>query len=420
MFIRDILKSLFSVIASCLFAGCTLGYKNDGKEVTWNSWNEARGQMSFKVDADPKTFKSLKGSYGRDSRHVFFRGGIIDGADPNTIKILKDGYACDDKQAYYCGDALNGSDGKTFQSLGERYARDKFRVYFDGEAMENTDPVSFEVHTYYLTEDKKDFYWLGKELNVQDKTTFTVLGDKDSRCTRWAKDRYNGYFMEDGSVIRGIDYASFHPVAEEVHLYSGCYAADKNKVYYRNKIVKGADPASFKEIDYLICQDINGVYKEDRITQVKDYSLLKKIVRDGHMYTDNQYIYDVDFNILPDADLATFRYICNRWYRDKSHIWWNNQPLPDVVDIHTFRPAWKFSIRDGIKTLYEDSDYGCDKNHVFFHDSIIEGADPLSFWLVNLNDGNGWIAYDMKRIYQGKATPAFRQYFKERYDCDFQ
>ena len=74
MFIRYILKSVFSVIASCLFVGYTLGYKNDGKEVTWNSWNEGCGQTSFKVDAAPKTFKALGSAYGRDSGHVFFHG----------------------------------------------------------------------------------------------------------------------------------------------------------------------------------------------------------------------------------------------------------------------------------------------------------------------------------------------------------
>ena len=128
----------------------------------------------------------------------------------------------------------------------------------------------------------------------------------------------------------------------------------------------------------------------------------------------------MDYNILPDADLATFKHICNSWYKDKNHIWWSNHPLPDVVDISTFRPVWKTSVRDGIESCYEDSDYRCDKNHVYYRDSIIEGADPLSFWLVNLNNGNDWIAYDMKRIYEGKDTPAFRRYFKERYDCDFQ
>lgn len=418
MFIRYILNSVFSVIASCLFAGCTLGYKNDGKEVTWNSWNEGWGQTSFKVDADPKTFKSLSGGYGRDSRHVFFMGGIIDGADPTTFKTHKDGYACDKNQAYYCGGALNGSDGKSFQSLGEVYARDKSQVYFDGEIIESADPESFEVHTYCLTEDKSDFYWLGKAVNVQDKSTFTVLGNKDSQRTSWAKDRYNGYFLENRSVIHGIDYDSFHPVAEKAHLYSGCYAADKNRVYFTDKIVKGADPSSFREIDYCIGRDIHGVYMEDRITQVKDFSLLKKIGED--MYSDNQNIYDANYNILPNVDVATFKHICHSWYKDKRNIWWRNKPLPATVDIHTFRPAWRTSVRNGIEYNYEDAGYGCDKNHVFFHDSIIVGADPLSFWLVDLNDGNDQIAYDMKRIYKGKDTPAFRQYFKKRYKRDFQ
>lgn len=45
------LMSLFS---------CTVGYKNDGKEVTWHTWNEGNGHNSRKVDADPKTFEELK------------------------------------------------------------------------------------------------------------------------------------------------------------------------------------------------------------------------------------------------------------------------------------------------------------------------------------------------------------------------
>lgn len=134
MFIRYILNSVFSVIASCLFAGCTLGYKNDGKEVTWNSWNEGWGQTSFKVDADPKTFKSLGGGYGRDSRHVFFMGGIIDGAAPTTFKTHKDGYACDKNHVFFHDSIIVGADPLSFWLVdlndgNDQIAYDMKRIY---------------------------------------------------------------------------------------------------------------------------------------------------------------------------------------------------------------------------------------------------------------------------------------------------
>ena len=53
IFITSILLVLMTLVS------CSVGYKNDGKEVTWNTWNEGTGYTSSHVDADPKTFEIL-------------------------------------------------------------------------------------------------------------------------------------------------------------------------------------------------------------------------------------------------------------------------------------------------------------------------------------------------------------------------
>lgn len=47
------------VLGILILTSCTTGYKNDGKEVTWHTWNEGSGHHSMKVNADPETFEIL-------------------------------------------------------------------------------------------------------------------------------------------------------------------------------------------------------------------------------------------------------------------------------------------------------------------------------------------------------------------------
>lgn len=54
-------------------SSCTVGYKNDGKEVTWHTWNEGNGHNSRKVAADPNSFEALEDDYGRDAVHAFMK-----------------------------------------------------------------------------------------------------------------------------------------------------------------------------------------------------------------------------------------------------------------------------------------------------------------------------------------------------------
>ena len=101
-------KHLYIILAlttfiSLMLASCTAGYKNDGKEVTWHTWNEGSSHNSREVNADPETFEILDDDYGRDKTHAFYRGDIIKGADGQSFRVLEKGFAVDKFNVYDSG-----------------------------------------------------------------------------------------------------------------------------------------------------------------------------------------------------------------------------------------------------------------------------------------------------------------------------
>ncbi len=363
---------------------CSVGYKNDGKEVTWHTWNEGNGHNSRKVDADPETFEVLDDNYGQDKTHAFYRGDIIDGAD-----------------------------GQSFQVFEKDYAADAFNVYDSGKLLKGADPATFKVHSYELTEDKNDFYNNGKALNVRDKSSFEILKDKLGENTSWGKDRYNGYYL-NGTVIPNIDYATFHPIDAQRPMQSGCYAADKYSVFFMGKEIKGADPVTFREVAFYIGQDKHRAYRREIPTQIKDYKKLTQLGR--LMYSDGTNIYDLEFHILSGADVATFEHIAGNWYRDKNHVWWSNKMVVGA-NPKTFTPVLASSYLNGKKEAMSgvDHNYGKDDRHIFCQDSIIPEADAASFEKINFPDGDSWTVFDRNRVYQGKESPKLREYLKKKY-----
>ena len=75
-----LLSLVCTMLASCDREPC---YKNDGKQVTWNTWDVWAGHHSIVVDADPSTFEDLGDGYARDGQQAFLDGNIIRGLTEN-------------------------------------------------------------------------------------------------------------------------------------------------------------------------------------------------------------------------------------------------------------------------------------------------------------------------------------------------
>ena len=356
-------------------------YKNDGKQVTWNTKDIWAGHNSRIVDADPSTFEDLGDGYARDDQHAFLEGDLIKGAD-----------------------------GKTFKCLEKRYAIDADHVFHYDTIMTSADSKTFKVHGWHLTEDKKDYFWKGKAIYVADKKSFVILGDKEDEKTRWAKDKYNAYYMGK-QPLPNVDYDSFHPIGDISNLNcSGCYAADKYHVYFENHIVEGADPESFTEVVAYVGQDKHRVYRKWEATDIKDYNQLSDI---GGFHTDGLNIYTHEFKIFDEADARTFKHLGSQWYVDKDHVWCDEKQIMEA-DAATLQLVHLYKHFNGT-ILPAPSRYAKDKNHVFLDDSIIPGADPESFEYIQFVEGEYTIAFDKNHIYEGENTKELQKYLRDKY-----
>lgn len=143
--------------------------------------------------------------------------------------------------------------------------------------------------------------------------------------------------------------------------------------YFFWKTVKGADPATFREI-------------------APEY------------FADKRAVYFRDLE-MKGAGPETFQILGNRYAKDEDQIFWREKVLP--ADYTSFvvlpGPVWtardrQAIYRDGEKIVVADphtfevlgSYYAKDQSHVYFTDSnveIMEGADPVTFKLTEDRKG---------------------------------
>jgi hypothetical protein len=77
------------IALTCLLAGCSTGYENNGDAVYYKYWNEGFGSQKDRLEADPKTFVVLKNKkYAKDKEHVFFEAAAKE-ADTLTLILTK-------------------------------------------------------------------------------------------------------------------------------------------------------------------------------------------------------------------------------------------------------------------------------------------------------------------------------------------
>ncbi len=234
--------------------------------------------------ADPASFRVLNNSYASDARHVWYRDGLIEGADPasfvaadeggylvarddhdfyrlstplhvadmGTFKVVDGCWAVDSKYVYYLGEEAHDSTGygrvhisdyQTFRVLNHHYAADDLSVYYEYKIVKGADPGSFALlmDEQKYAQDKNRVYYQERGTAIRD---FNALKHKDMDKKIW------NAFHTDGTTVYnpklqpmpdGCDFATIYKVEPYREWY-----ADKNRVYYENRILSGATPTTFK------------------------------------------------------------------------------------------------------------------------------------------------------------------------------
>lgn len=156
--------------------------------------------------------------------------------------------------------------------------------------------------------------------------------------------------------LEDADSASFESIEDWV-------ARDDQHVWFKQRLIKGADPASIEVEDYPLLHDKHDYYYKGAALGVKDMATfrIEKCNDDELWATDSRYIY-FDSLRIEGSDPATFEYLEFVEAKDRLHVYYFGHILEEAD------PA----------TYEVMGNYARDKQHVFYCGHIVEGADPAT------------------------------------------
>ena len=194
-------------------------------------------KVELSPEIDLKTLQSFENyaEYSKDKNNVYYDFQKIEGADIKTFEPEGFFIGKDKKGVYYKTHKINGIDVNSTEVLENEFYKDKNNIYYRNKKLENFKPENFEVISSSLVGQNEDFYYFTEDEN--DNTKFFLLENKN------------------------VDAETFEVLDEE-------YTKDKNNVYYKGKILKGADVKTF-DIHYN---------KSDNGYKIKDKNKVYKIV----------------------------------------------------------------------------------------------------------------------------------------------
>ena len=191
-------------------------------------------------------------------------------------------------------------------------------------------------------------------------------------------------------TAEGLDVATFEALSED-------YTRDKNRVYY--KVVSNGDfivillpeahPASFEALTFDLARDRNHVWYRDRIQKGADPATFKLINEDFAVFLDKDSVHYQN-EIIAGADPASFKHLASGYYADRNRIYWSSTPIPDA-DPATFK-------------VLGDSFIAKDKSRAYRSGGPLDGFDADSLELILHNDAGFQIFSDRNGIYVNKMT----------------
>ena len=265
---------------------------------------------------DPQTYEVINQLYSKDKNNIYFRGKKISGADKDTFeKIDKYNYSKDKNNIYYNDKKIEGVDKNTFELtydfgsvVNEYYSKDKNNVYYENKKLKGIDVKTFKkisrLVDNFLIEDKNGFYIVeedgsvapidSKEVDIENLSQLAIktnlYHDKDSmyfvknhklvkikdapNVDPYNLSTYNDKYINKYDIVYYLDTdeGAFKKLekaeSHEFRAYGDTeYAKGKKNVYFKGKVLAGADYASFDmkynhEKNVYEIKDKNKVYEK--------------------------------------------------------------------------------------------------------------------------------------------------------------
>lgn len=269
--------------------------------------------------ADLPTFQRIdEYIYSKDKNNIYFRGKKISGVDKETFeKIDKYNYSKDKNNIYYDDKKIEGVDKNTFELtydfgsvVNEYYSKDKNNVYYENKKLKGIDVKTFRkinrLVDNFLIEDKNGFYIVEKDGNVTPIDSKEVDIENLSQLaikTNLYHDNNSMYFVRNHKLVKIKDAPKVDPYnlwtynekyinkndivyyldtdeetfkklekAEnhEFRVYGNTeYAKGKKNVYFRGKILSGADYTSF-DMKYNHEKGVYEIRDKNKVYEILD------------------------------------------------------------------------------------------------------------------------------------------------------
>ncbi|ERK47725.1 DKNYY domain-containing protein [Leptotrichia sp. oral taxon 879] len=270
------------------------------------------------IGADLSTFQIGSDGFSKDKNNIYLEGKRILGIDKDTVKIIELPYIEDKNNVYYRNKKIEGADKNTFELtydfksvVNNYYSKDKNNVYYENKKLKGIDVKTFKkinrLVDNFLIEDKNGFYIVekdgsiapidGKEVDIENLSQLAIktnlYHDKDSmyfvknhklvkikdapKVDPYNLSTYNEKYINKYDVVYYLDTdeGAFKKLekaeSHEFRAYGDTeYAKGRRNVYFKGKVLTGADYASFDmkynhEKDVYEIRDKNKIYETVKI-----------------------------------------------------------------------------------------------------------------------------------------------------------
>ena len=349
-----------------------INFKEDGIDIDFND---------FKVisSEDPTIYKNKNDIY-------FQKGGKIlqiKNVDAKTFEkingrsYLDNKYYRDKNNVYYFSEdkmlKIENADRNSVNELSKNILRDKNNVYFENKQIKGLDINSIKViyenrisEPENLIKDKNGIYYIDENKKTlikfrNDEIDIESFGIANEMLDDYFKDKNNVYYLENYKLhkLEDLDIETYQNISMTR------YKKDKNNLYFKWKKVKNVNPDDVEIIE-------------------NDFIKIKDTLYEIFNFEEKE------VEIAPlTVDINTFEHIDNRYYKDKTNIYYNkNGKLKKIEDVN-FK---SFGI------LEENSYFGKDKNNIYYKGDKLEKIDRNSFKVLNESYDNS-IIKDKNGIY---------------------
>ena len=162
--------------------------------------------------------------------------------------------------------------GDIAQNLGDYYSINKGKVYYRDEKIENADIMSFKVLNKDYAKDKNHVYSGSEAIysslseKIKDPKTFEFLPNGIIYDVwLYGKDKYNVYYIENKMINCFDSYYFIYEVEginkDKVEVLNKWFIKDDKNIYFKGKILEGADYNTFEVLPNGNGKDKNRSYE---------------------------------------------------------------------------------------------------------------------------------------------------------------